>query len=371
MDNIDKNELIDLIRLIRSENVGLKTFWNLIKLYHKPSIALAKIAELSLRGGRSQPISIFNKSKAEEELHLALEKQVSIIPYNSSLYPKLLKTIPDSPPLIFAKGNVNLLQKPTIGIVGSRNASANGIRLAYKITQDLCKHDYAIASGFARGIDTAVHKASIEKSTIAVLAGGIDHIYPPENQQLYHQIIENGLIIAELPLGSIPKAQHFPQRNRIISGISLALAVIEASLKSGSLITARFALEQNRDLFVVPGFPLDPKYQGNNHLLKQGAYLLESADDILDIIPNLKTHKLPLFEEDRKTFLSKSNEFAEKELTEARLEIINLISTSPTAVDEIMALTHLPAGAVLTVIIELELADKIVRHIGNQISLKI
>lgn len=371
MDNFDENELIDLIQLIRTENIGLKTFWNLIRLYNKPSIALEKISELSLKGGRKQPLSIIERSEAEKEIYLALKNHISIITYNSILYPNLLTNISDSPPLIFTKGNLDLLQKPIIGIVGSRNASANGVRLAYKIAQDLVKAGYVIASGFAKGIDTAAHKASLEKSTIAVLAGGIDHIYPPENKDLYHQISEKGLIIAELPLGTIPKPQNFPQRNRIISGLSIAVAVIEASLKSGSLITARFALEQNRDLFVVPGFPLDPKYQGNNYLLKQGAYLLESADDIISSINNPKLHNLPLFEEEKQVFLTKTTEFTEKELTEARLEIINLISTSPTAVDEIIALTQIPAGAVLTVIVELELADKIVRHIGNQISLKI
>jgi len=258
-------------------------------------------------------------------------------------------------------------------VVGSRNASANGLRFAYKLSQDLVAKGYVVASGFARGIDNAAHKASVERGTIAVLAGGVDHIYPPEHEDLYHEIAEKGLIIAELPLGSIPKPQNFPQRNRIISGLSLATAVIEANLKSGSLITAKCALAQNREVFAVPGFPLDPRYQGNNHLLKQGAYLLESAEDIFEVVENNLITQTSLFEQ-QKSYLNIPNnsikeDFSEKELTQARREIINLVSTSPTSIDEIVNISQFPIGLVLTAIIELELAGKIIRHFGNKISI--
>ena len=220
----------------------------------------------------------------------------------------------------------------------------------------------------------AAHKASIEKGTIAVLAGGVDHIYPPENEELYEQVIAQGLVVAELPLGSIPKSQNFPQRNRIISGISSGVAVIEATLKSGSLITAKMALEQNREVFVVPGFPLDPCYQGNNYLLKQGAHLLESAKDVLEVLENSQLKRASFFEKS-KEFLGvvktdKRIDFTEKELTQARMEIIRLVGVSPTSVDEIISLVRISSAVVLTAIVELELAGKVIRHYGNQISIK-
>lgn len=364
-------ELVDIIRLIRSENVGLKTFWSLISLYQNATNALNHIAELSLKGGRSKPINIFSKTKAEDEIALCQTMGVKILSYLDSDYPNLLKNIDDNPPLLFCLGNTALLNGETVAIVGSRNASANGLRFAYKLAKDLSEKSQVVVSGFARGIDSAAHKASVDFATIAVLAGGVDHIYPPENFDLYKQISEQGLIVAELPIGSIPKAQNFPQRNRIISGISNAIAVIEASLKSGSLITAKFALEQNKELFVVPGFPLDPRYQGNNYLLKQGAYLLESADDILEVLSNSKIKRFSLFEQENKFLSSPNPTFTEKQLTQARIEIINLIGASPSSIDEIISITQLSPGVILTAIVELELAGRITRHFGNQISIKL
>lgn len=364
-------ELVDIIRLIRSENVGLKTFWNLISFYKNATNALDNIADLSLKGGRSKPITVFSKIKAEDEIALCQASGVKIISYLDPHYPKLLKNMDDYPPLLFCLGNTALLNEETVAIVGSRNASANGLRFAYKLAKDLSEKDQVVVSGFARGIDSAAHKASVDYATIAVLAGGVDHIYPPENIDLYKQISEQGLIIAELPIGSIPKAQNFPQRNRIISGISNAVAVIEASLKSGSLITAKFALEQNKELFVVPGFPLDPRYQGNNYLLKQGAYLLESAEDILEVTASSKIKRLALFEQENEFLSAPKASFAEKELTQARIEIINLVGASPSSVDEIISITQLSAGVILAAIVELELAGRITRHFGNQISIKL
>ncbi len=368
---MEKDELVHIIRLIRSENVGVKTFWHLISLHHNAKNALEVVAQLSLRGGREKPIKLFSQAQAEDEIATCHKAKVKILSYLDLDFPNLLKNIDDCPPVIFAKGDTKLLNKPTVAVVGSRNASANGLRFAYKIAKNLSENDQVVASGFARGIDSAAHKASVSKATIAVLAGGIDHIYPPENEDLYHQIIEQGLVIAELPLGSIPKPQNFPQRNRIISGISSGVAIIEASLRSGSLITAKLALQQNREVFVVPGFPLDPSYQGNNYLLKQGAYLLESVEDILEVLKSYQISKSTLFEQ-RKEFLSSVKvDFAEKELTQARIKTINLIGASPCTIDEIVSITQLPVNAILTVIVELELAGKITRHPGNQISIKL
>ena len=375
MSKVSKAEIIDIIRLIRSENVGVKTFWHLVTLYKNAGNALEHIANLSIRGGKDKPIKIYPKAQAEEEIATCESRGVKILTYLDYDFPLLLKSIDDCPPLLFCLGNTSLLNGKTIAIVGSRNASANGLRFAYKIAKNLAEKNQVVVSGFARGIDNAAHKASIDHATIAVLAGGVDHIYPPEHEDLYHEIVERGLVVAELPLGSIPKAQNFPQRNRIISGISNGVAVIEASLKSGSLITAKFAIQQNRDVFAVPGFPLDPRYQGNNYLLKQGAHLLESAEDILDVTDSPLIRVASLLEQ-KKKFVSPpkiplKTDFTEKELTQARIELINLIGTSPTSVDEIISITQFPVGLVLTIIVELELSGRVIRHFGNKISVNL
>lgn len=375
MTKISKTELVDIIRLIRTENVGVKTFWHLITLYKNASNALNHVSALSLRGGKEKSIKIYPKNQAEEEIITCEKKGVKILSYLDYDFPALLKATDDCPPLLFCLGNTSLLNGKTFAIVGSRNASANGLRFAYKISKTLAMSNQIIVSGFARGIDNAAHKASIDHSTIAVLAGGVDHIYPPEHEDLYKEIAERGLVVAELPLGSIPKPQNFPQRNRIISGISNGVAVIEASLKSGSLITAKFALQQNREVFAVPGFPLDPRYQGNNYLLKQGAHLLETAEDILEVTENSLIKVTTLLEQ-KKQFLTSPKtplkiNFTEKELTQARIELINLVSISPTSIDEIASITQLPVGLILTAIVELELAGKIIRHFGNKISVNL
>lgn len=371
MIDSNHNELISVFRLIHSENVGPKTFWNLISIYKTATNALENIVHMSLKGGRDKPIKIISKTQAEDQIALCVSQEVKVLSYLDPDYPYLLKNIDDSPPILFCRGNVSLLNEEKIAIVGSRDASANGIKFAYNLAKKLSDNNKVVVSGFARGIDSAAHKGSIDYATIAVLAGGVDHIYPPENKDLYYQLIEKGLLIAELPLGSIPKAQNFPQRNRIISGISSGVALIEASLKSGSLITAKFALQQNRDLFVVPGFPLDPHYHGNNYLLKQGAYLLESVEDILEVLNSFSIKRYGLFEPKEKKLEPSKPIFLEKELTQARIEIIKLLGSSPSSIDDLVSITELPVETVLNIIVELELADKIVRHVGNQISIKL
>lgn len=374
MKKMSRKCLLDVIRLINSENVGTKTFWHLISLYQNSSNALDQISELSIRGGRDIPIKVFSTEQAEEIIDKCESMGIEIISYLDPAFSTLLKNVDDCPALLYCRGNINLLNENTISVVGSRNASINGLRFAHKIAKDLSDNEIIIVSGFARGIDTAAHKASIEKGTIAVLAGGIDNIYPPENKELYSEIIAKGLIVAELPLGSIPRPQNFPQRNRIISGLSQAVAVIEATLKSGSLLTAKIALQQNREIFAVPGFPLDPRYQGTNYLLKQGAHLLESARDIIEVVENSKIKRYSLFEQENKFLtiekIKKREDFTEKLLTQARSEIIKLVSVSPTSVDEIISTTKISSTAVLTAIVELELAGKVIRHYGNKISVK-
>jgi DNA processing protein len=366
------DETIDILRLIRSENVGPRTFASLIKLFGSPKVAIANIGEFSIRGGRSKPIKVATENEAKKELALLEQNGSGLITYKSPEYSKLLLEIPDCPPVISYKGNIKLLNNSkSIAIVGARNASANGRAFAAKIARELIEQNYIVVSGLARGIDTAAHQVNPSK-TIAVLAGGIDYIYPPENGNLYNQISHQGLIIAELPIGSKPLSQHFPQRNRLISGLSLGTVIIEASLKSGSLITARTTLEQNREVFAVPGFPLDPRCQGTNKLIKEGAYLVESVNDIISNLPNYE--KLIGFVEDsarnKNNFISLTDKSYQDIITDSmRRQILELLSATAINIDVLIKETSLPLPILYTIILELELAGKIVRYPGNKVSL--
>jgi DNA processing protein len=364
-------DTIDTLRLIRSENIGNKTFFDLIKLFGNSSEAIKHVEEMSVRGGRKKPIKLFSLDSAHNEVIKANELGVRIIAYNDDLYPKMLGYISDAPPIINALGNVSLLNSKCIAIVGSRNCSISGIQFTQKISKDISDAGITIVSGFARGIDTAAHQAALENPTIAVLAGGIDHIYPQENKDLYHKIANTGCIVAELPIGSSPSSQHFPQRNRIISGLSLATVVIEASIGSGSLITANLALDQGREVFAVPGFPSDPRYKGNNKLLKQGAMIIESAEDVLSNLPNFKLEKFSSsFEESNDNkYIATIQNISDISLS-ARAEILGLLSNVPIEIEVIAKYAQMPLSLVYLIIVELELAGKIFRHPGNKVSLQ-
>ncbi|PCJ24489.1 MAG: DNA-protecting protein DprA [Rickettsiales bacterium] len=362
------DETIDILRLIRSENVGSRTYTLLIKKFGSARNALENIGDFSLRGGRSKPIKIFPKSSAEQELEKLRKNGAHLITHKDYNYSQLLAHIPDFPPVISYKGNISLLNsQKIIAVVGARNSSLNSRSFAYKLSKDLVDAGYVTASGLARGIDTEVHKASGAK-TIAVIAGGIDHTYPPENKKLQEYIEKEGLLLAELAIGSKPLSQHFPQRNRIISGLALATIVIEASLKSGSLITARFALEQGREVFAVPGFPLDPRCMGSNKLIKDGAQLLESSEDV---IANVPLYKKSL--EESKTY---SNNLKAPAIDDAaniassdRENVRTLLSSMPVTYEMIADETKLSLPIIYTICLELELAGKIVRYPDNKIAL--
>ncbi|MFK7973889.1 MAG: DNA-processing protein DprA [Rickettsiaceae bacterium] len=364
-------ETIDILRLIRSENVGPRTFNHLIKMFGSAGKALENIADFSLKGGRSKPIKIYSKADAEKEINALHKGEAQLITYRDFNYSQLLLQIPDFPPILSYKGNITLLNcQKIIAIVGARNSSINARTIASNIARELVKEDYITVSGMARGIDTAVHEASGD-NTIAVIAGGIDHIYPPENKKLFNKITERALLIAELPIGSSPVAQHFPQRNRIIAGLALATAVIEAGINSGSLITAKYALDYNRDIFAMPGFPQDPRCMGTNKLLKDGAYLLESSLDIVSNVLSYKKLKKTL--EENTNF---SNNFTLPTVNEDldikdhdRKMVISLLSSSPVTLELLSKETKLSLPIIYTICLELELAGKITRHVGNKISL--
>lgn len=373
-NNKDANyssETIDILRLIRSENVGPKTFLNLIKFFGSASKALENIEDFSIRGGRTKPIKLCSRDAALKEIEELNKNKSHLITYKDLNYSELLLQICDFPPILSCKGNISLLNhNKIIGIVGARNSSVNGKSFAAKIVKDLVKNNYVTVSGLARGIDTAVHANSIGR-TIAVIAGGIDHIYPQENKALYEAIAADGLLIAELPIGSKPLSQNFPQRNRIISGVALATVVIEAGLKSGSLITANFALEHNREVFAVPGFPLDPRCIGSNQLIKNGAFLLESVDDIITNV--LSKEKLAKSLEEFSSLVNNFSFFmvhANIEVPDKyRSAVLGLLSASPVTFEVIAKELELELPVIYTICLELELAGKISRSAGNKVSL--
>ena len=366
-----RRDLVDWLRLIRSENVGPVTFRNLLACYGSAGAALEALPELARRGGRRRPVRIASKAQADREMAAIDKAGATILPVGSPAYPAPLAAIDDAPPLLFALGHTDLLTRPAVALVGARNASANGRRMARELAAELAADGYVITSGLARGIDAAAHAGALNDGTAAVLAGGLDVIYPQENTSLYHEIVERGVVVAENALGTEPQARHFPRRNRVISGISLGLVVVEAALKSGSLISARLAGEQGREVMAVPGSPLDSRASGCNRLLKQGAVLVERADDVRTA---LARHSAPGPEEGEGGLFALDGPTAPAEpdtdvLHEARREILELMGPTPVAVDELIRECELSPSIVTMVLLELELAGRCERHPGNRAAL--
>ncbi len=360
--------VLDVLQLIRSDNVGPVTFFNFVSYYGSPAKALAALPELAKRGGRKKPLVAYNRAKAEAELEAIKAYGATPVAFGSAHYPKLLQQCHDAPPLLIALGNTELLAKENIiGVVGARNASANGCAFVKKTATELGAQGYAITSGLARGVDTAAHIGALATGTIAVIAGGIDHIYPAENEKLYRQIAEQGVIVAEAPFGTSPQARHFPARNRIIAGMSQGLLVAEASLKSGSLITANYALDYGRDVFAMPGSPLDPRSAGANSLIKNGAQLTESAADITQ---NLRTGDLFAEAHSEGFTPPPAAVIDEQTLNKARNSLLEKLSPEPVLLDELLAQCEMTPHILLGLLLELELAERLIRHSGNRVSLR-
>ncbi len=360
----------DWLRLIKSENVGPVTFLKLINRFGGATEALRALPELSHRGGLKRPIRICPPEAAEQDLEAADQLGAKFIALGEPEYPALLRQTDGAPPLICAKGKIELLNEPSIALVGSRNASAVGRKFSRTLASAFGKAGFVTVSGLARGIDTSVHEASIETGTIAVVAGGIDVIYPPENGPLHQQIFEKGVVVSEMVPGVRPQARHFPRRNRLISGITLGTVVIEAALRSGSLITARLAGEQSREVFAVPGSPLDPRAGGTNKLIKDGAVLVAKADDVLEVISDLKNRQngqQDFFANQDEPFL----EYDPQDLPDMTVQqkILSLLSPSPTHIDDLVRESGACVGDVHTALLELELAGRLERHTGQRVSI--
>ncbi|AIL13228.1 DNA processing protein DprA [Candidatus Paracaedimonas acanthamoebae] len=358
------------IRLSRAEPIGPITFFELIQHYGSAGKTLEILPEITLKGIHRRKLKIPSIEEVEKELEEHYKIKADIVAFSEPDYPEILKHIVDPPPVISIFGDRKVLQKQALAIVGARNASLNGRHFAEKLATDLGACGYQIASGLARGIDTAAHQGALKSGTIAVLAGGIDHIYPSENRDLYDKIAEQGLIIAESPLGTIPQASFFPRRNRIIAGLSLGVIIIEAAKQSGSLVTARFALEQGREVFAVPGSPLDPRSYGANMLIRQGATLIQNADDVISIVENLSKIKPDLKQQQKGRNFQKNLSFNKENEEKIQQFILDLLSISPIGVDEIIRECHFSTAEVILALLELELAGRIQRHPGSQISLK-
>lgn len=369
---LDDTQRLACLRLIRSENVGPSTFRALINHYGGAVPALAALPELSRRGGRGKPIRICPSADAEAELEAATKAGARPLFTIEPGYPAPLAFLDGAPPMLYVKGRAELLAHPILAIVGSRDASAAGIRIARQFAGALSAAGYVIASGLARGIDAAAHQASLQGGTVAVLAGGLDIVYPPEHRQLQHLIGEQGCLVGEMPPGFKPRAQDFPRRNRIISGISRAILVVEAARRSGSLITARMAAEQGRDVFAVPGNPLDPRAEGTNSLIKDGATMATTADDLLrelgpTIAPEPVRQSKPANKPAPPPLPAGSG--LEDGADHTTL-VAAALGPAPVNADEISRATGLPARAVQIALLELSLAGRIEHHGGHLVSLR-
>lgn len=359
-------QLIDWVRLIRTDKIGPVTFWQLLRQYGSAAAVLEALPKFTAYAANN--LKICSKSQAIQEIEAHERQGLKIIAAYQPEFPEALRLIFDCPPILSVYGRTDIFNRSIVGIVGARNASLMGRQFAEKIAQDLGSAGWTVASGLARGIDRYAHQGSLKTGTIAVIAGGVDIIYPPEHEKLYHAISENGAVISEMPLSLHPGATHFPRRNRIISGLSKGVAVIEAAQKSGSLITARYAAEQNRDLFAVPGSPYDPRCRGTNDLLKQGATLIEGAQDILNV---LACEKIAL-EEPVYPFQpyggNEEHESREDMQQSLRDLLLNDLSVTPVSVDHIIAQYACRPQDVLAIILDLELAGMVQRYANGMVS---
>jgi DNA processing protein len=353
-------DLVDRLRLLRTPGIGPVTFRQLLRRFGSASAALEAVPELARRGGGKAPV-LRTREEAEREIARVEKLGARYLALGQGLYPRLLAELEDAPPLLIARGRVGLLDRAAVAIVGARNASAAACRFARGLAHDLGLQDVAVVSGLARGIDSAAHDGALESGTIGVIAGGIDIFYPPENQARQEAMFERGLVLAEMPPATEPRARHFPYRNRIIAGLGSGTVVVEAAPRSGSLITARLAAEAGREVMAVPGSPLDPRAQGCNQLIRDGATLIQNAGDVMEAV------RQP---ESRVRATSDIYYADEPDGEDAAGLIEGLLGPSPVPVDEIIRLSGAPSGAVQMALLELDLAGRLDRHAGGKVSLR-
>jgi DNA processing protein len=393
---------LDWLRLIRSENVGPRTFRTLVNRYGGAGPALEALPHLAKQGGRT--IRVAAREDCEREMDAIQKFGARLLCLGEDDYPKSLRAIDAPPPVLCVLGNVALFARPAVSIVGSRNASAAGLAFTERVAAELGAQDVVIVSGLARGIDARAHRASLNTGTVAVLAGGLDRIYPNEHEDLARAISERGCLVSEMPLGWEPRGRDFPRRNRLVSGLALGTLVVEAARRSGSLITARFSGEQGREVFAVPGSPLDPRAEGTNDLLREGAIICTTSSDIFEALAPILRDGLPepgtLFETfndpveplwdeldlldtpptpvtlaghemdepEPVAFIAPVARVAHADM-DWRARIVDLLGPSPVSVDDLARLSEAPLAQLRVTLFELELEGLIERHGGALVSL--
>jgi DNA processing protein len=361
---LNERQRLAWLRLIRTPNVGPATFRDLINRFGSAESAIEELPGL-MRNAKSAPPRIPTVEAAEAEMEIAARNDARFICIGEAEYPHLLREIDYPPPLLAVKGNASVFALPALAMVGARNASLAGMKMARKLASVVGKEGYAIISGLARGIDTAAHEGSLTTGTVGVFAGGLDRPYPPENIGLCEQILETGALISEMPFGWEPRAQDFPRRNRLVAGSALGLVVVEAAQRSGSLISARLANEMGRIVFAVPGSPLDPRAEGANRLLKDGAILVTGAEDVLDALS-----PLTLVERPNKLDAEEPPDFSDAPppAQSDREKLVEALGPVPTGVDELIRHTGLHPAKVFMILLELDLAGLLERHPGGAVS---
>ena len=386
---------MDRLRLSRTDGVGPVTYRRLLRRFPTAAEALDALPGLAKAGGRASVPVTPSAASLQREIDQLHHLGAQFLFLDTPAYPPLLAWLDDAPPVIAVHGDLACLQLRAVALVGARNASANGQRMAETLARELAEAGLVVVSGLARGIDAAAHRGALAATngrTIAAIAGGLDIPYPPEHDDLQARVAEGGAVIAEAPLGTAPQARHFPRRNRIIAGLALGVVVVEAALRSGSLITARLAQENGRELFAIPGSPLDPRARGSNDLIRQGAQLTETAADVLANLPDHPSRqglsRDPLFAEGRSSdpaFATRPGQFAEPgplfatpdatlgenpaDLRQAHTQILELLGPSPSSVDDLIRRCQFSAAAVMAVLLELELAGRVETLPGNRIAL--
>ncbi|WP_420416609.1 DNA-processing protein DprA [Pacificispira sp.] len=359
---INDEDRVNRLRLIRSENVGPITFRQLMARYDSAERALDALPGLAGRAGRRRRLRIPDLTEIKSEMEALQAFGGRMLHLGDPDYPPLLAETEDAPPVLNAVGDQSLLHRPTLAIVGSRNASTNGKRMAAQFASEVGRAGFCIASGLAMGIDTAAHSGALATGTVAVLAGGINVIYPRENTNLYRAIAEGGTIVAEMPFGTVGQARHFPRRNRIISGLSRAVLIVEATLRSGSLITARLAADQGRDVFAIPGSPLDPRARGGNDLIRKGAALIETPDELLGALDTQLSAPQAALQFEPVEMAPRDGDDT------LRDRLLTAMGPTAIALDDLVADLSADAGEVSSIILELELAGTVERRSGGKIA---
>jgi DNA processing protein len=407
---LSDRELFDWVRLSRSENVGPRTFSMLLRRYGSAAGALKALPGLAARNASGRVLKLAAIEDIDAEFDAAARCHAKFVARCEPDYPWLLREIDSAPPVIAMRGNPAIFKRSSVAIIGSRNASAAGLAFSERLARGLAEAGYAVVSGLARGIDARAHRATIESGTIAVLAGGHDKVYPADHEKLLEQILESGAAVSEMPFGWEARGRDFPRRNRIVSGLSLGIIVVEAAKNSGSLITARFASEQGREVFAVPGSPLDPRAEGTNHLLREGVPICTCVEDVLESLARLQkglrqddlfserdledSIDEPLWDDFRETTAEPraptgrrlglpieirkgATQLSQYEMERVESDkpetisarVLELLGPSPISIDELVRAADIPAQAIRVILLTLELEGRLERHGGNLVSL--